>query len=399
MRLLVGVVFCSALCAQKVAFVQDGQLWVKAAPAEEARSIVSSGAPHAPEFSTDGEWIAFLDAGQLGVVMSNGGEIHRPLGAQPVSRFRWNGTGASLAVVTEDSVYVTSASAGWMPSRVFAGEPESVVFSLDGKQIAIASLESNQDGIPQRGRLGIFAVDGSAVDRTIATASQWEQILPFAWSGDTIVAWKGEISASMASGGFEVWGYSVSGGAPRRLGGPALVHGELHALSPDGSKLALTNGEGRRAWTNKKITVVDIARGDSSQMTSKDVAALYPAWSPNRQRIAFIQGPDAGEDVWGGDEARAALNQRHLWIMDADGDHKRQLTSDSEFRDERPVWSADGKSVLFLRLDHNDQASVWKVDFNGGEARLIAGPWTLHDDGWFGYYGLVDWNDQVATGR
>jgi Tol biopolymer transport system component len=399
MRLLVGVVFCFALCAQKIAFVQDDQLLVKASATGEVRSIVSSGNLHAPEFSADGEWVAFLDGDQLGVAAPKGSEIHRPLGTQPVSRFRWSGTGESLAVVTEDSVYVTSASAGWTPSRIFAGNPESVAFSPDGKQIAIASLQSDQDGIPQRGRLGIFAVDGRAVDRTIETAVQSEQILPFAWSGDMIVAWKGEISASMASDGFEIWGYSVSGAAPRKLGGPALLSVELHGLSPDGKKLALTSGEGRQAWTNKGINVVDLGGGKSTALTSKDQAALYPTWSPEGGKIAFIQSPDAGEDVWGGEDAKAALNQRHLWVMDTGGDHKRQLTSDSKFRDERPVWSADGKSLLFMRLDQNDKASVWAVDLNGGEARLIAGPWTLHDDGWFGYYGLVDWNDQVAISR
>jgi len=104
-----------------------------------------------------------------------------------------------------------------------------------------------------------------------------------------------------------------------------------------------------------------------TSLTSKDAAALYPVWSPSGEQIVFIQGPDAGEDVWGGDEAKAALNQRHLWIMDTDGAHKRRLTSDSKFRDERPVWSADSKSRSFVWLDYNDQASDWMIDSNGGE--------------------------------
>ena len=398
MKVLIGIIFCSALGAQKIAFVQDGQLWVKASPAAQARSVVSSGNPHAPEFSSDGEWIAFLDGDQLDVVASKGGEIYRPLGAQHVSHFRWSETGVSLAVVTEDSVYVTSASADWTPSRIFAGDPESVVFSPDGKQIAVSSLERDRDGIPQRGKLGIFSVDGSALDKTIATARDWEQILPFAWSGDTIFAWKGEISGSAESDGFEVWGYSVSGGPPRKLGGPALVSRELHALSPDGNKLALTNGEGRQAWTNKAITVIDLRMGASTSLTSKNAAALYPAWSPSGEEIAFIQGPDAG-DIWGGEDAKDALNQRHVWIMNHDGAHRRQLTSDPNFRDERPVWSADGKSLLFVRLDHNDQASLWTLDSSGGEPRLLAGPMLLREDGWFGYYGHVHWSEAIAVSR
>jgi Tol biopolymer transport system component len=398
MKVVIGLIFCSALGAQRIVFVQNGQLWVKASPAGQARSIVASENLHAPEFSADGEWVAFLEGDQLGVVASNGGEIYRPLGAQPVSQFQWTGTGGALAVVTEDSVYVTSTSAGWTPSRIFAGDPELIVFSPDGKQIAISSLESTRDGTPQHGKLAIFPVDGSALERTIGTATQWEQILPFAWSGDTILAWKGEISGSAESDGFEVWAYSVSGGPPRKLGGPALVSRELHGLSPDGYKLALTSGEGRQAWTNKTIIVIDLRMGESTSLTSKNSAALYPAWSPSGGQIAFIQGPDAG-DVWGGEDAKAALNERHLWIMDPDGSRKRQLTSDPSFRDERPVWSADGRSLFFIRLDHNDQASVWTIDSSGGEPRLAAGPLTLHEDGWFGYYGHVNWSDRIAISR
>jgi hypothetical protein len=398
MKVVIGLIFCSALGAQRIAFVQNGQLWVKASPSGQAQSIVPSGNPHAPEFSADGEWVAFLEGDLLGVVASKGGEIHRPLGAQPVSQFQWSETAGSLAVVTEDSVYVTSASVDWTPSRIFAGDPEAVVFSPDGKQIAISSLESDQDGVPQRGKLAISPVDGNALDKTIETATQWEQILPFAWSGDTILAWKGEIAGSAESDGFEVWGYSVSGGPPRKLGGPALISRELHGLSSDGNKLALTNGEGRQAWTNKTITVIDLRMGESTSLTSNNAASLYPAWSPSGGQIAFIQGPDAG-DVWGGEDAKAALNQRHLWIMDPDGAHKQQLTSDPNFRDERPVWSADGKSLFFLRLDRHDQGSLWTIDLSGGEPRLLAGPVVLDHDGWFGYYGRVNWSDWVAISR
>jgi Tol biopolymer transport system component len=395
MKLLIALIFCSIVSAQRVAFVQNSQLWVRQVPDGRTRVIVSSGNPHAPRFSADGAWIAFLDGDQLGLIAWAGGEIHRPLGAQPVSRVRWSSVGGMLAIVTSNSVYLSSESTAWKPSRIFAGDPQSAVFSPDGKWVAISSLESDREAIPQHGKIEILPVDASMPTRTIQTAGQWEQLLPLAWSGDTIVAWKGEISGSAETDGFEVWGYSTSGARSYKLGGPALVHEELHALSPGGKKLALTDGNGRQAWTHKKITVIDLETGKSSTLTSTDVAALYPVWSPNGEAIAFVGGPDAA-DVWGGDQARAALNRRHLWIMDSDGSHKRQLTSDAAFRDERPVWLDGGKALIFYRLDHNDQASVWSVDLSGSEPQLLAGPFVLDQDHWFGVYGYFDWNDRIA---
>ncbi|HYK18378.1 MAG TPA: hypothetical protein VEV37_10180 [Bryobacteraceae bacterium] len=49
--------------------------------------------------------------------------------------------------------------------------------------------------------------------------------------------------------------------------------------------------------------MIDLGNGEVTSLTSKDAAALYPVWSPSGEQIVFIQGPDAGEDVWGGDEA------------------------------------------------------------------------------------------------
>jgi hypothetical protein len=45
--------------------------------------------------------------------------------------------------------------------------------------------------------------------------------------------------------------------------------------------------------------VIDLGNGEVTSLTSKDAAALYPAWSPSGEQIALVQGPDAGEDVWG----------------------------------------------------------------------------------------------------
>jgi hypothetical protein len=73
------------------------------------------------------------------------------------------------------------------------------------------------------------------------------------------------------------------------------------------------------------VNVIDLETCKSSTLTATDAAALYPTWSANGDVMAFIAGPDAG-DVWGGDLAKTALNGRHLWIMDADGSHKRRLT-------------------------------------------------------------------------
>jgi len=78
-----------------------------------------------PNFQPTGQWIAFLDGDQLGVVASKGGEIYRPLGAPPVSRFQWGPTAGVLAVITKDAVYMASGS-GWGVYGIFVRDGKSI---------------------------------------------------------------------------------------------------------------------------------------------------------------------------------------------------------------------------------------------------------------------------------
>ena len=70
-----------------------------------------------------------------------------------------------------------------------------------------------------------------------------------------------------------------------------------------------------------------------------------------------------------------------------------------KFRGERPMWSDDGKSLIFYWVDQNDNATIWSIDRCGGEPRVVAGPLALNKGGWFGVCGYLDWNYQIAISR
>jgi dipeptidyl aminopeptidase/acylaminoacyl peptidase len=81
---------------------------------------------------------------------------------------------------------------------------------------------------------------------------------------------------------------------------------------------------------------------------------------------------------------------RSLWLIDADGAEARQLTTDPGYRDERPLWSADGSHLLFARLDAEDRASLWLTSVEGGEPQQVVEELTPAPE-WFGTYGHIDW--------
>ena len=89
------------------------------------------------------------------------------------------------------------------------------------------------------------------------------------------------------------------------------------------------------------------------RLTSTGVGEAAPAWSPNGKEIAFaITGP-AGAN--GG-----------IWVMGADGRHRRQLTSGCRC-DADPAWSPDGTEIAFDHYDRSTQISnIFVVPADGG---------------------------------
>ncbi len=62
---------------------------------------------------------------------------------------------------------------------------------------------------------------------------------------------------------------------------------------------------------------------------------------------------------------------RRLWMIDADGGEPEQLTDDPGYRDERPLWSADGSHLLFARFDAENRASLWLISLETGEPQRM----------------------------
>ena len=100
----------------------------------------------------------------------------------------------------------------------------------------------------------------------------------------------------------------------------------------------------------------------------------------------------------GGESAHVFLHQRKIWLLDAGGTGQpRQLTSDHRYRDEEPLWSADGGHILFGRMDYDGHASLWLMESSGGApvevCRLQISDALGNENSWFGFYGYTDWRD------
>lgn len=104
--------------------------------------------------------------------------------------------------------------------------------------------------------------------------------------------------------------------------------------TPDDPPILLPSG---RAG-NADLFVIDPVKGDTKNLTqTTDAEELYPAWSPDGKRVAFM--------------CKTRDHDFEIYVCDADGSNRKRLTgpSDAPGACLNPTWSADGKWVAYTR--------------------------------------------------
>ena len=135
--------------------------------------------------------------------------------------------------------------------------------------------------------------------------------------------------------------------------------------SPDAKKIAF------RVWSanrdDEEIYVMN-ADGSGRHDISRDPDAVdrSPAWSPDGRSIAFATGPEDGPGGYLDD----------IWLMSPDGGDKRPLTHRRGI-DEYPVWSPDGSQIAFACTDgrilpsRNGDFEICLMRSDGSDVRRV----------------------------
>ena len=208
------------------------------------------------------------------------------------------------------------------------------------------AFTSARDGIG-----GIYVMDGDGRNKRRVTENRSGDRLP-AWSPDgKKIAFESNRN-NVNKDHRQIWVIDADGKNPMRLT-DGLVD-SYPDWSPDGTKIVydahLVPEEHNLAPGG--IAVMD-ADGSNKRLV-KNARGLHPTWSPDGKRIAFISGVDV-------------IN--HVFVMDADGGNRMQLTHDF-VRKRLPSWSHDGK-----RIAYEGDNVIWVVDSDGENPTQL----TWHD--------------------
>ena len=394
----------------KLAYVQSDDVWIKALPDGKPQRFTADGRNREPRWSPSSGWLAFRKGDYQVWVMRADGSAARPLNeGAAVGAFAWAPSADRLAYITGAGALVAVNADGSNRQELVvqgSGEPYTGVVNMawspDEEWLAYEWVDVLQKEQPAGRYAGLWRIraDGSeATELLNAGAPATYELILAGWSpdGSGILFWEDpQFSRSLLADGVPLLALPADGGVPVQLAETVLAYPDFVVPGPTGTAwLAVIVGGYRGAWTNKVLHVVLTSTGEDVALTSPDLAASSPAWSPGGTHLAYVVMPDEG-DLAGGEAARLGMMRRRIWVVSvAEESQPRQLTADLTYRDERPLWSADGSHILFARMDAENRASLWLIPAAGGEPQQVVDeltPLPGPASGWFGYYGHIDWD-------
>jgi Tol biopolymer transport system component len=190
-------------------------------------------------------------------------------------------------------------------------------WSPDGTKIVFGAFVGDLDE-RGKGESELFMMDSDGSNLRQITDRPGTDVSP-AWSPDTTrIAWGGQTTESDLSARTNLlFMMDIASGRVTELG-----EGSDPLWSPDGQRVTYVVQEKPppgvvQSQPNVDIYTLNVATGERTQLTQDPAQDLWPTWSPDGQRIAFVSKRDSplGE----------------IYVMNADGSDVRRLTNNNHY--------------------------------------------------------------------
>ena len=421
----------------RLAYVQGGDIWIKTLPSGTSLRLTTDGHNKDPHWSPSGDWLAFRKDRQIivdqevpcenqklraqictesvtvlqrqvWVIDVNSGGTHPLYEGASVDAFAWSPVDDRLAystatvglsMINADGTGLVTLVSQAPPDRSSPGRVGRFAWNPDGASLAYewrspVSEQSTYEGlwkVSVESKAQVELYDSGLPKQGEAILAGWAPL------GTRVLFWQSETPYAPLTDGAPLYAVNVDkeqskGTLPVRLGADDsvlnyddfVVPAPAHVDSGVRDAVAVVMGANRSTWRNKRIELA------GRELSPKGLAAISPAWSPDGARLAYVAMPDRPE-VGSVELARQELMQRRIWVANAAGEPQPQrLTNTAAYRDEHPLWSADGNYLLFARVDAKGRASLWIMAADGSTSRQVVDELTPAPDPFLSY-GHVDW--------
>jgi Tol biopolymer transport system component len=416
----------------RLAYVQGGDIWVKTLPNGLPLRLTTDGRNKEPSWSPSGEWLAFrkerqviveqevpcenqklrnqlcrenvtILQRQVWVIEANASGAHPLYEGASVDAFAWSpvddrlaysAAPVGLSIINAEGTNLVTLVGQSLADRSGAGRVGRFAWNPDGTSLAYEWRSQTAEGSPYQGVWKVSTDGKSQVELYDSGLPKRGEAFLAGWSplGRRLLFWQSETPYEPLTDGAPL--YAVNTDLPKtaairlKADEAVLSYGDFIAPAPRSAgadardAVAVVVGASRSTWKNKRIDLAGRA------LSPKELAAVSPAWSPDGTRLAFSAMPDRA-DVGSNEAARQELMQRRIWVTNVSGElQPQQLTNAVAYRDEHPMWSADGSQILFARLDSKGRASLWMIALDGSSPRQVVDELTPDP---FAFSGHVAW--------
>jgi len=142
--------------------------------------------------------------------------------------------------------------------------------------------------------------------------------------------------------------------------------------SPSGNRLAHIRYIG---VTFREIFVMDSSGQNSVRLTNNQVDDYHPAWSPDGSKIIYVSATHIANEM-------PDYFVHNIWVMDTKGTDKTQLTWEyGNYNGAyNPTWSPDGNQIAYVKGESFEKKNeieiiynLWMMDADGGNKRQLTG--------------------------
>jgi Tol biopolymer transport system component len=204
-----------------------------------------------------------------------------------------------------------------------------------------------------------IATDGSSLTQVTKEAGSSEMEVSLSPDGGRIAY---EHASCVEERDYGIQVAAADGSHPVALNQPFPLHsvaGEGDAaFSPDGKSVAFVRSVDD---SHGAVWVVPAAGGEAHRLTSDDLGAAYPRWSPDGKQILFAAQRSGG------------VEDHALWVVPAAGGEPRRLFKRNAATWEvEGDWSPDGSRIVFGVFTPGwDHDELWISAADGTHARTL----------------------------